>query len=1312
MSSDKSEFQLNYRLIAENVRNLAARRRSFTLFKVSEPLQATLSEIVVRATGCSVISAHDLQLNAAFPKGVLLTDFSWQHAALNGDVLHRFIVRLSRDRVPLWLFITDEMEDWKPESLWVKQDEEAEQEAGETGRQHIEWDQLRAYQFLQESKSAGSVFISPQMLEFATTDPPLTAIEQRLAEAMSGGELQFNAGARIGPFHVDFIVRRGDKAVGVECDGYNFHKSDEAKRRDQYRDEKIREHGLEVLRFSGRQIWRGALLCVASIHRHLNGESDTTPRVEILKPVSADLDKSQEGAVEAPEGMLRILAPAGAGKTKVIVNRIVHLVNLGYPQSHILPVAFNRKAADQMNDRLGEIEITGVQAHTFHSLGRKICTNVLGINWRPDRKVLRTNKTAISSQEEKRLIHEAIAERLFDLLSQRVRQLNKKDRKRTRILMEAYDRIKDTLSPPGEHFAQTVVALASSPTPLKDLPQADATVWREVFEATLDFQVTHSLYTFADMIYLAVRRLSEDVTTLLDLQTKWDVILVDEFQDLNSSQLSLIDLLSSTHQNVTVVGDDDQMIYGFRGARVDYILDFFKLFPGSNTRTLSVNYRCAKRLVRHAGYLIKNNTQRVDKTIQPWGKSPVGIIKFRAGNNLNEEIDYVLEFIKAQREKGRSWKDIGVITRYKQVIEPLLHKLRTYGIPFNTVSHKFFSTTPVMTVIAYLKAIYLWPTPPSSVWSEILKVPNKFLPYKFIGKVAVASDPYKLIREDPESNPAANEAYAKLAALSVAIKGKSTEEIIETLDAAFLLTDYFKQQINQGDDNDNADEGMIVDGLKYYAKLYSDPLNFIDFCEKQIAEEKQREGQDAEKSKEAKEVQDAVSVLTIHTAKGKEWPAVVLFHGEDRSPGKPPAKPKSISSEKWGKQQREKEEEERRVYYVAVTRAEEEILLTATACKVTRYFHEYLKNPAFKKLTSNSELKAKTDEERQQLERATNELLDLERRIKDARSRADERLMHSRLATHKEIISKHSGPLVAKRRAFEQTRECIDYFVRSGDWGNHERLQRLKENIGLPVIVEEYAALFRAQQSAMARIEQTLTIRELIKEFIGGSSNGSSIGLEKLQIVEEHLSISLKGVYLELRANTDLHARMEKQITRGDEDLAELRKRRSLWDKAKSIVGIPLPIERKLEEQIEGFKTKRKQASRDMEDDEEKLRRLIARRLEEAEAEFRLTESNVNKFCALIEKAVRGAIAYAEKEVIRVEGIVKKAEESIARIKAEREAAVTELAVLQKEAERKKQEICSRRETIYQLKFEMGIRIELAKLPRTEENKSKPGPAH
>ena len=412
---------------------------------------------------------------------------------------------------------------------------------------------------------------------------------------------------------------------------------------------------------------------------------------------------SQREAVASVSGPIRVLAPAGSGKTKTLVNRILHLLNQGIAAERILALAFNKKARDEMQDRLERRGAEGVEVRTFHSFGYEIVRE--GSGW--------TFGGSTQKKTAKALMRAAILEhtQLPGLRNQDPLEAFLDGLRRAKMELPA--------------LSTVTVEYGDKLYPLEP-----------IFHSYLKKQLSDNFMDFDDMIYLAVRLLLENSALRRTYQSRFEFVLVDEFQDLNEAQLLLLQIIGLPENNIFAVGDDDQMIYGFRGADVKHIVEFEKRFPVASSRVLNTNYRSSRMIVRHTNWLIRHNRERVSKDIQPRRDAQPGRFEVTGGDSLLEQATFAANWLAEHKKQNkRDWKDYAVLYRYNAYQFPVALMLDALGIPHSPVATQpLFQSSVGMDVYSYLQVMLFPNEANASDFERILKRPNKYLTNQLIAQ--------------------------------------------------------------------------------------------------------------------------------------------------------------------------------------------------------------------------------------------------------------------------------------------------------------------------------------------------------------------------------------------------------------------------------------------------------------------------------------------------------------------------------------------------------------------------------------------------
>src|SRR5829696_1245026 len=493
-----------------------------------------------------------------------------------------------------------------------------------------------------------------------------TPMEEKLRAAMEAHELPYQAGVRLGRQTVDFLVELQGKKIIVECESRAYH----ADAKDPGRDTSggLSLAGYPLCRFSASEIEADVNKCLRTVQEAAGYR--TLP----AHAMDDDLDSSQREAAASVSGPIRVLAPAGSGKTKTLVNRILNLLNQGIAAERILALAFNKKARDEMQDRLERRGGAGVEVRTFHSFGYEIVRE--GSGW--------TFGGSTQKKTAKALMRSAIQEHTG------LPPLRNQDP--VDAFLDGLRRAKMELPT----LATVAVEYGDKLYPLEP-----------IFHSYVQKQMSDRFMDFDDMIYLAVRLLLENRGLRRSYQSRFEFVLVDEFQDLNEAQLLLLQIIGLPENNIFAVGDDDQMIYGFRGADVKHIVEFEKRFPVAATRVLDTNYRSSRMIVRHANWLIGHNRDRVAKDIQPRREAQPGRFEVAGGASLLEQARFAASWLAEHKKQNKlNWRDYAVLYRYNAYQFPVAVMLDALGIPHSPVATRQLFQSPVgMDVYSYLQVI-------------------------------------------------------------------------------------------------------------------------------------------------------------------------------------------------------------------------------------------------------------------------------------------------------------------------------------------------------------------------------------------------------------------------------------------------------------------------------------------------------------------------------------------------------------------------------------------------------------------------------
>lgn len=612
----------------------------------------------------------------------------------------------------------------------------------------------------------------------------------------------------------------------------------------------------------------------------------------------ASLNPAQQEAVNILSGPLLVLAGAGSGKTRVVTVRIANLIRHGINPERILAVTFTNKAASEMHQRVRE-QLGGKlksqpQISTFHAH----CV-----------KILRRHITHLGYPAKFAIYDRGDQESLARTVLREIRVPG--ELMRPSDLLAAIGHWKTHAVRPAEAAAQ-----ASS-----DKEHLAAMAYRRYQKALKNCGAVD----FDDLLLLTEELFERHPDVRREEAGRFDHLLIDEYQDTNASQYRIVKALAGGHRNLCVVGDDDQSIYGWRGAEVEHILRFTRDWPDARVVRLEMNYRCTAEILRLANRLISFNKNRHDKTLvaaRPGGERP-RILQFK---DETEEAKSVVADIARQLQKpGVEPRDIAILFRTNEQPRPFETELRRMKIPYTLIGGmSFFDRKEVRDVLAYLKTI---DSPQDEV--SLLRIINT--PARGLGPKAVAAllahavkhgqPVWRTLTEQLHEvtlPPAAKKGAQDLVALIEEYRGRmargSLAEVARDLISRIKYYDEIVRLYSEPDDQQArwAAVEEVINALAAYERGSRSPTltEFLD----DVA----LDGRDFDNDKEKQLRANAVVLMTLHSAKGLEFPQVYLVGLEE---GILPHR----RSEAMGEAAIA---EERRLGYVGITRAQERLTLT------------------------------------------------------------------------------------------------------------------------------------------------------------------------------------------------------------------------------------------------------------------------------------------------------------------------------------------------------------------------------------------------
>ena len=618
------------------------------------------------------------------------------------------------------------------------------------------------------------------------------------------------------------------------------------------------------------------------------------------------LNKEQKEAVLHTEGPLLLLAGAGSGKTRVLTHRVAYLIDeMGVNPWNILAITFTNKAAQEMRERVDAIAGFGadqVWVATFHATCMRILRRHI------DRLGYDTNFTIYDTDDQKALMKN-VCKRL---------DIDTKTHKE-RTLLNAISSAKDELVDVREFEIKAMGDYNKMIT---------AKVYRE-YQETLK---KSNALDFDDIICKTVELFKSCPDVLHNYQERFKYIMVDEYQDTNTAQFELIRLLADGYRNLCVVGDDDQSIYKFRGANIRNILDFEMVYPDAKVIKLERNYRSTQSILDAANAVIQNNVSRKDKAL--WTDKGAGNrIHFRQFDNAYEEAEYIADDITRKVKKdGASYKDCAVLYRTNAQARLLEERMVVEGIPYNVVGGtNFYSRAEIKDILAYLKTIDNGRD--EVALRRIINVPKRSIGAATIEKVADHAEMkdislYEAMCEADEINGlgrAESKINGFVNMIQVFRSGLESYTIPDLIKAILDRTDY-AEYLRDNDDETAEDRLSNVDELITKAVVYEethDEPSLSEFLE-EIALVSDIDN--------VKDDDNRVLLMTLHSAKGLEFPVVYLAGMED---GLFPSYMTIVADDP------AEIEEERRLAYVGITRAKEDLTLTCAKMRMLRGETQY-----------------------------------------------------------------------------------------------------------------------------------------------------------------------------------------------------------------------------------------------------------------------------------------------------------------------------------------------------------------------------------
>ena len=602
-----------------------------------------------------------------------------------------------------------------------------------------------------------------------------------------------------------------------------------------------------------------------------------------------NLNKTQRSAVEATKGPVLIFAGAGSGKTRVLTHKIYYLIREGlYNPEDILAVTFTNKAAQEMKLRIGKLlnnPKTDISIGTFHSICASILRNHI-------QHLGYTNNFVIYDSADK-----------LDLL---------------RITLEKLNISKTIMTPKG--VASQISLFKNQMISPDEIGQKARTVAEkklaEVYPAYQKALRDNNAVDFDDLLLLPLELFEKHPRILSSYQKKWKYVLVDEYQDTNLPQFLLVSKLAEKHQQICVVGDDDQSIYGWRGADIRNILDFEKIFPNCTIFTLEKNYRSTQKILDAATIVVKNNVDRTAKklySVQGTGEK-LGFI--RTMDELEEADAVVSALEKEIKLNKRTFSDFTVLYRVNAQSRALEDSFRRMGIPYNIVGGiRFYERKEVKDMLAYLRLILNLKDTVSL--RRVVNFPPRGIGIKTVNKCVQRAEEngkelFEILADPTGMDIRGKQADSLRTFHDIIIK---YHDLIDKLDARELIA-ALSEEVGILNYYKNSDDPEELERYQNIRELFNSVDAYIGRNPQSglkgfIEEVSLLTAIDSWNDQE-----NRVTLMTLHSAKGLEFPIVFITGLED---GLFPLY-RSLDS-------RKELEEERRLFYVGLTRAKDRVYL-------------------------------------------------------------------------------------------------------------------------------------------------------------------------------------------------------------------------------------------------------------------------------------------------------------------------------------------------------------------------------------------------
>lgn len=610
------------------------------------------------------------------------------------------------------------------------------------------------------------------------------------------------------------------------------------------------------------------------------------------------LNKEQKHAVMEIKGPVMCIAGAGTGKTRVLTNRIAYLLSQGVPKGNIAAVTFTNKAATEMKERVAslvDIDVSDMWISTFHSFGLRILREEI-VQWQGYKKGF----TVIDEEDSNKVMKKIIES--FDI--------PKTDCITSKIFLTFVSMEKN------KQYNQLVFD--------NDYQEEWYRKARKLYDAEL---IAANAMDFDDLILNTIKLLNDSEYVLKTYIEKFQYILIDEFQDTNLLQYELMTILCQKHKNIFIVGDQDQSIYSFRGARIGNIDQFMKDYPDYKLIKIEENYRSTPEILNLANDVISKNTNRIDKNLFTSKESKQKPL-LTVCNTDNSEVEFIFKEILRLTGKGYNYSDIAIMYRSNYLSRNFESTFKRYKVPYTIYGGiSYFARKEVKDILAYLKLAINFDDKFS--FDRIINVPARKISKESTDKIFVESVRYDVSMfkaiDYIESNNVSKQCYESLRNFKNIIYGikefisNEKNDIKNVIDVILETTGYLKMLSSKKEENDQKLLNILELKNVIREAMYTYSGTVIEKLTQMLEDTVLKTDLDNLDDNDNK-----VKLMTYHQAKGLEFPIVFMMATEDG------VFPNGFATNRF------ELEEERRICYVGITRAKERLFIT---CAKKRFMY-------------------------------------------------------------------------------------------------------------------------------------------------------------------------------------------------------------------------------------------------------------------------------------------------------------------------------------------------------------------------------------